>query len=357
MLAVRNYIIAKDDINPYSVEGKNLSKDIILVDLTHSNLVQKHVEIRFHDHDTIQDVKARIHQKTGTPPHFQQLILKSAGQVMMELPAQTELDTGNDGKNMDHYKLGYFFATTGGDASSSFYLPAISIHCVDVNPLSDSRGGQYEDVSLVQKFSLTDKEYRERDNTLHSWASEQKAKNPNFSLAKHAKEHADLVEAKRQHKLGLPLPKGFVVDSTGAVVKDEPDYDETVAMKKLALNENGDAVAAAETEFGSESVAHIAVDQRCQVEPGKRRGKVAYVGPVVELDANPESMWVGVIFDEPVGRTDGSVAAKSGGEKKRYFQANLNCGGFVRGKNVQVGDFPERDIMDELESSDDEDEL
>ena len=270
---------------------------------------------------------------------------------MRELPAQTELESGGsiNGTSMDHHKLGYFFATNGGStAANSYYLPSIVIHCIDVNPLSESRGGGYEDVSLVEKFTLTDTQYRERDNTLYRWGQEQRAKNPNFSLRQHAKDHADLVEAKRAHKLNLPLPEGFVVDSTGEVVKDEPDVPVPVVNK----------AATEETEFGESTVANVQVGQRCQVEPGQRRGTVEYVGPVVELDANPHSMWVGVVFDEPVGKTDGSVTTKNDGQKRSYFEApGPNYGGFVRGKNVEVGDFPERDIMDELESSDDEDEL
>ena len=55
----------------------------------------------------------------------------------------------------------------------------------------------------------------------------------------------------------------------------------------------------------------------------------------------------------PVGKTDGTV--KSSGVQ--YFEApGPNRGGYFRGKNVEAGDFPELDIMDELES-DSEDEL
>jgi hypothetical protein len=49
-----------------------------------------------------------------------------------------------------------------------------------------------------------------------------------------------------------------------------------------------------------------------------------------------------------VGKTDGT--AKGG---KRCFEALPKQGGFTRGTNVQVGDFPERDMFDDS----DEDEL
>jgi tubulin-folding cofactor B len=66
-----------------------------------------------------------------------------------------------------------------------------------------------------------------------------------------------------------------------------------------------------------------------------------------------------VRFDEPVGKSDGSVKGT------RVFDCQPNFGAFVRGKNVTVDDFPERDLMDsdcegsgEQECScDDEDEI
>ena len=57
---------------------------------------------------------------------------------------------------------------------------------------------------------------------------------------------------------------------------------------------------------------------------------------------------MGVCFDEPAGLTDGSVKGV------RYFECpGENYGSFVRGKNLSVGDFPERDLLDD-ESEDEE---
>lgn len=57
---------------------------------------------------------------------------------------------------------------------------------------------------------------------------------------------------------------------------------------------------------------------------------------------------MGVCFDEPVGRGDGTVRGK------RVFECGKGFGGFVRGKNVAVGDYPERPFEEEDE---DEDEM
>jgi dynactin complex subunit len=53
---------------------------------------------------------------------------------------------------------------------------------------------------------------------------------------------------------------------------------------------------------------------------------------------------VGVQLDEPSGSNDGSIKGA------RKFECPDKYGSFVRGANIAVGDFPERDIF----GSDDE---
>lgn len=56
---------------------------------------------------------------------------------------------------------------------------------------------------------------------------------------------------------------------------------------------------------------------------------------------------VGVCFDEPVGKGNGTAKGI------KLFDCLDKFGGFVRGKNVKVGDYPEREIN--LDDDDEED--
>ena len=77
---------------------------------------------------------------------------------------------------------------------------------------------------------------------------------------------------------------------------------------------------------------------RCDVMPGSRRGTVAFVGEVAGLAGG---WWVGVRLDEPLGKSSGTIKGIE------YFDCPPNYGAFVRGHNVNVGDFPVQDFDDD----------
>ena len=313
MAALRSYITAEDH-DPFS----NLHKSTLMVDLTHSNLAQKHIEIRFDKHTRLDEVRDVIYRKTGTPPCSQVLQMKmshsSGGAILHEiLPDDTQ---------SNERMLGYYGLEHG-----------VTIHCLDIDPHSASRNGQYEDVSLVEKYRMSEEEYDRRKGTLRDWGRQQKKMDPKFSLAGHARRHQQKVEANRRNRLGVDLhndndnDNGNDSDLHQAIGREEP------------LNDK-------------ESVKDVEIGMRCEVQPGGRRGSVQFVGEISHLGTG--GYWIGVQFDEPVavgiGNADGCIKGR------RYFEAVPGYAGFVRGKNLQVGDFPERDIMDDLDD-DSEDEL
>lgn len=325
LLAVQAYVTAKDD-----TQFSNLSESTLVLDLTHSNLKQRHIEIRFDKCTTISSVRDKIYQTTGTAPHHQhlQIIQSTTSPPLFDIPPGQENDR----------MLGYYSITNG-----------ITVHCIDTDPHSASRGGGYEDTSLVERYVMSDEDYNKRKGTLRDWGRVKKKQDPSFSLAKHAKEHRELMEAQRQAKLGLDLPKGFEFDQTGKVVRIEDDIKSEDDVSGIRPTSKADV----EQKYGKDTVDGIEIDMRCQISPGNRRGSIAFVGIIPELGVGGH--WVGVIFDEPVGKTDGTVSKN--GKSHSYFTApGPKYGGFLRGQNVTVGDFPERDIMDELED-DSEDEL
>eukprot|EP00588_Corethron_pennatum_P008403 CAMPEP_0194290296 /NCGR_PEP_ID=MMETSP0169-20130528/40946_1 /TAXON_ID=218684 /ORGANISM="Corethron pennatum, Strain L29A3" /LENGTH=331 /DNA_ID=CAMNT_0039037839 /DNA_START=154 /DNA_END=1149 /DNA_ORIENTATION=+ len=322
MLTLQSYVTAQD-----TSRYRGLARSTIMVDVSHSNLIQRHIELRFDLHDTVSDMKDRIYQNSGTPPAYQHLILRSGG-------ADTRV------LDNDNAMLGYYSLDNG-----------MEVHCVDTDPNSGSRGGRYENTALVEKFRMSDADYDRRKGTLRDWGRRKKEADPSFSLSKHADEHRRAVEARRAFRLGEELPAGWAVDGDGELYQLEKGADDG------AVDATSPPPPDAEPPYGPGSVTHAIVGARCQAAPGRRRGEVTYVGLVPGLGGGGH--WVGVRFDEPVGKCDGSVAAEQdggGGGTARYFECADRHGGFLRGKNVEVGDYPERDIF--ADSDDDsQDEL
>lgn len=87
----------------------------------------------------------------------------------------------------------------------------------------------------------------------------------------------------------------------------------------------------------AEEAAVIQVGERCEVETEeagmKRRGIVMFVGET----KFKYGFWVGVEYDEPLGKHDGLV------DGERYFKCRPGHGAFVRPNKVVTGDFPELD--------------
>lgn len=166
----------------------------------------------------------------------------------------------------------------------------MAIHIKDNDPHSLSANGGLENVALVQKYEMDDETYDKLKNTVRA---QKKAEQ-----AKRAQEKAAELAAN-------PPPA-------------RPETPRDVADK-------------------------YPIGGRCEINPGGRRGEVAFVGKI----KGTEGTWIGVKLDEPLGQNDGT---KSG---QRYFECPPKYGVFGRIENVQVGDFPEIDPF----ASEDEDEI
>ncbi|MGH0141880.1 UNVERIFIED_CONTAM: hypothetical protein FKN15_004053 [Acipenser sinensis] len=155
---------------------------------------------------------------------------------------------------------------------------------------SGSQSGVFEDLSAVEKFELPDEVYDKRSESVRSFLKKNKAGR----------------------------------------------FNEEKAAQKEELQAQRDA----EEKLLAEA---LSPGLRCEVQvvgQPTRRGTVMYVG---NTEFKP-GYWVGVKYDEPLGKHDGSVNGK------QYFECQHKYGAFVKPQYVTVGDFPEEDygLNDEM---------
>ncbi|KAM3874861.1 tubulin-folding cofactor B [Diretmus argenteus] len=160
------------------------------------------------------------------------------------------------------------------------------IHVID---RSGSQQGEFTDLSKVEKFEISDDAYEKRSESVRSFMKKQRV--GRFNEEEMAQKEADLAAKEAEEKAACDA---------------------------------------------------IAVGNRCQVQvvgQPTKLGTVMYVGTA---DFKP-GYWVGVKYDEPLGKHDGSVKGK------RYFECENKYGAFVKPLTVVVGDFAEEDYgLDEI---------
>jgi len=91
-----------------------------------------------------------------------------------------------------------------------------------------------------------------------------------------------------------------------------------------------DAALSGNMLSGTVPIGHV-VFSFCGSKTGSWR---RFVGQCAGL---PRGFWVGIEYDEPVGKNDGSVKGT------RYFDCLAGYGGFVRPSLVTQGDYPPAD--------------
>jgi len=216
------------------------------------------------------------------------------GITVGDLKGKLELITGANSATMeinvhDEKTGSQVCALTNDEALLGSYPVdnGMRLHVKDSGPKAF---GEFDDLSKVEKYELSEEQYAKRSDTVKAYLQRNR-------LGKYNAEEMEKLRTEKEKE-------------------DE-------AERRL--------------------VADMSVGDRCETRvpgSGTRRGTVKFVGAT----AFKEGLWVGVHYDEPLGKNDGSVNGK------RYFDCPDKYGGFVKPCHVKVGDYPE----EELDLSDDE---
>ncbi|VDN56005.1 unnamed protein product [Dracunculus medinensis] len=110
----------------------------------------------------------------------------------------------------------------------------------------------------------------------------------------------------------------------------DADYEKRSDSVRAWMRQKGFNKSHSSKEIdNAESVKHFKIGDRCKVillSQQKKLGEISYIGLT---DFKP-GYWIGVTYDEPVGKHDGCVAGK------RYFSCADKHGVFVRPRDIQV---------------------
>lgn len=216
--------------------------------------------------------------------------------TILELKTKLEIITGSHANQMiiEVYNLQnvlLFKLDNDENLLGSYHIDdGFRLHVVD----PQGTAAHYHDVSKVEKYELSTDEYNNRSDSVRAF--KQKMKIGQFS------EIDPEEQAKKE--------------------EEKKKKEEEQAKKEKLIAEN--------------------VGSRCEIRiPNQafRRGKVAYAG-TTKFKAG---FWVGVQYDEPVGKNDGSV------DGVKYFECLPKYGGFVKAATVEIGDFPEEGLDSEDE--------
>ncbi|KAJ8323811.1 hypothetical protein O5D80_007696 [Batrachochytrium dendrobatidis] len=184
---------------------------------------------------------------------------------------------------------GEFMAAFDDDEKMLGYYPIHDYMRLDVIDRSPYKQNDYVDLSKVTKLELADDKYDTMRGTVRDF--------------------------KRRNKMGR---------------FSDAKSDESMLSAAAQL---------AAEEYQQEA-SQIHVGDRFQVKSDdsssiQKRGVVRFVG---QGEFKP-GYWVGVEYDEPVGKHDGSVKGVA------YFSAKPGHGAFLRPDKIVVGDYPEEDLF------------
>lgn len=171
------------------------------------------------------------------------------------------------------------------------------IEVVDERPAGARAAIDFSDVGSVEKYVMPEEQYEKLNDSVLAWKKRQGL--GRFATSAESKSQADLAQERTEHD-------------------------------RQEIQKRG-----------------IQVGTRCRVnESDERRGSIRFVGEVEGLGGAKEEgcVWIGVEFDEPVGKNNGvvDITVDEGGERKkvqhRVFECKgANYGGLVRPATVEAG--------------------
>lgn len=195
----------------------------IKLNATHSHTKTVLAELRFYKSQKLYEIKESLSRKFGTLPEYMKLkIIRKNGE-------EQPLTNFDEERSLKELRLEDFD----------------TIHVIDLNPNSTLVQTNFDDLSTVKKYEISEKDYMKRGDNARKF---------------------------KQKFLNDPLYKSMVESSKG------PTYEEEAAQ--------------------------IDVGKRCLLGDGVRRGEVKYVGLVKELG---HGFWIGVQLDEPMGDSNGKI--------------------------------------------------
>lgn len=363
-----------------SSNSMNQSEHTCRLFVTHSNLREmQFLEIRFDLRWTIRTLKEKLMTHCGTNASAMRLqLLDDVGRTATNNDNNVHRssvfsgDGNSSSKNSQQQQQQQFqnydsksqqngittIELSNDEAKLGYYSPSdgMRLHVIDTDPTSLSANGWLEDVSKVEKYVMSDEAYEKREGTYRQWARKKREEDPTWTLQK------------EQQKLRNQQRNTTTINNN--------------------VDNSDDAIAAARekmlTTYASyECVRHVVSGSRCEVNPGGKRGVVCFIGKVkdttqtgakeeeekkegeekhdVEEVADkdvvdmppslPSGYWVGVKFDEPVGKNDGKTPCG----KILIPECPPMHGSFCRPDRVTCGEeFTE---IDEFASSSEDEEI
>jgi tubulin-folding cofactor B len=136
---LRRYVTAQDSVKRFGPTTLSLT-------ISHSNLQQKWIEIRFDLSETIGGVKQRLYKHGGTPPEMQRLQLYDNRGVYIR-------DLIDDSATLVQYRVQTDY----------------EIKIVDLDPHSLAKTGWLENTALVEKYVMPDEVYDARQGTVRKY--------------------------------------------------------------------------------------------------------------------------------------------------------------------------------------------